>query len=52
MHDNKLIYVNNPKKTIVKPVVVYVWKWNMDYDRDGHEKNGYMGEENITKDIW
>jgi hypothetical protein len=23
MNDNKLIYVNNPKKTVVKPVVVY-----------------------------
>jgi predicted phosphohydrolase len=23
MNDNKLMYVNNPKETIVKPVVVY-----------------------------
>ena len=28
------------------------WKWNMGHDWDGHEKNGYMGEENIEKDIW
>ena len=24
----------------------------MDCDRDGYEKTGYMGEENIQKDIW
>jgi len=28
-----------------------VRKWNTGYDWDGHETNGYMGEENINKDI-
>ena len=35
---------------MVKPVVVF-WEWNTGYGWDVYDKTGYVGEENIKKDI-